>query len=471
MTYSGCRFLGLETQWKGNKDGLIVEKTGITAAYLPYASAVTNKGSYQASIPVFPIKVNGNTVDNSKLKYPLLSFRDITYFPMTWEFGVNEFGWDYRFDAKDGLVINSDNVTLAQINFAGKNAKKNNKGIPENATITKTAAYYEDTKGQIVQVSLSEPVKTKTIYQLPIWSYGQGEFVYGNLYVEKGTAYLFYHQGGATMGSDHLIQLNDDGSTAVLQNSYTRSKTFGEKRVSYWTGGAPGPGNLFIAIGDGEPKPIGNPDYLYGWAWVVSADSSGGSGSDDVYLDGEYLYILGFYMNGTKEETNGIYRVNIKTNETVRMSRYEALSFQKEGDYLYYQHQGALYKISLKDGSEEFVRQMVQLPNYAEKFAVLGGIVYWQDGLNHNLYSGEGVNLNFGAALEGVKLSGNIDEYLICTFQETELSKYRIMVFDKAGNVVFKTSDTAQIGDVDIVGKTIYFYNTSTGTACKGILN
>lgn len=470
MTYGDCRFLGLETQWKGNAEGLIVEKTGITAAYLPYSSSSANNGSYKASVPAFPIEVNGKAVDNSKQKYPLISFRDITYFPMTWEFGVNEFGWDYSFSTKDGLVIKSDNIKLEQKSFARGSIKKNSSGVADNAAVTQNYVYYEDTNGGIIQAPLSDPSKTKSVYQLPVWSYGQGEFVYSNLYVEKGAAYLSYHQGGAVMGSDFLIRLNDDGSTTQLQNSYTRTKTFGDKSFAYWTGGAPGAGNLSMKTGGGEFTPLGDPDYIYGWAWASNESSSGGSGSDDVYLDGENLYILAFDMKAGLGETNGIYKVNINTNATTRVSAREAMAFQMEGEYLYYQNEGALYRISLRDGSETFVKQLVQLPGGVSKLAVLGGRAYWQDALNHNLYDADGKNVNFPAALEDMRLAGDQNEYLVCTFQETAESKYRIMVFDKSGNAVFKTSDTAQCSDIDIHSKTIYFYNSTTGTACSGQL-
>ena len=37
-------------------------------------------------------------------------FRDITYFPLTWRFAVEEFGWNYSFDNKAGLRITADNL-------------------------------------------------------------------------------------------------------------------------------------------------------------------------------------------------------------------------------------------------------------------------------------------------------------------------------------------------------------------------
>ena len=49
----------------------------------------------------------GKAIDNKKEEYPLLVFRDITYFPLTWRFAVDEFGWNYTFDSTKGLNITS----------------------------------------------------------------------------------------------------------------------------------------------------------------------------------------------------------------------------------------------------------------------------------------------------------------------------------------------------------------------------
>ena len=465
MTYNDCRVLGLETQWKGNGEGLVIEKTGITAAYLAYPSLTTNRGSYKATVATFPIKVNGKVVDNSKQQYPILSFRDITYFPMTWEFGVNEFGWDYSFSPREGLIIKSDNPKLEQTSFGGSDVLKDDDGKISSITVTKKYIYYQGKRGQIIQAPLLDPTKTKTVYQLPTYDV----LYYVRLYVENGEAHLFYHTGGAIMGADHIFRLNDDGSTTELQNGYNRVKAFGDEVFTYWTGHTPGSGNLFRKVGE-EDIPVGDRDYLYGWSWRVESDGMGGSGSNDVVLDGENLYILAFNRSEGATEKNGIYRVNINTNKTVRMSGHEAMGFQQEGDYLYYVSEGALYRIFMKDGNEELVKRLTQLSDEIPSFAVINEKVYWEKAENEGLYDDDGKNVNDGAVLEGMRIAGDQNEYLICTFEETELSKYRIMIFDKSGVVVFKTSDTTRIDSIDIAGATVTFANWTTGTICSARL-
>ena len=112
MTYYDSRFMGLETAWDSST-GLKIIKTGANWSYEKYESIIKNSSSYYAQIAQFKITVNGKTIDNSKEKYPVLLFKNITYLPLTWKFAVEEFGWEYSFDNKNGLVLNSTDSSPA----------------------------------------------------------------------------------------------------------------------------------------------------------------------------------------------------------------------------------------------------------------------------------------------------------------------------------------------------------------------
>ena len=71
MTYYDCRFLGIESTWKGSGEGLYITATGVSGAYDAYKGTAKNKRSYRVSIPTFPITVNGVKVDNSKEEYQI----------------------------------------------------------------------------------------------------------------------------------------------------------------------------------------------------------------------------------------------------------------------------------------------------------------------------------------------------------------------------------------------------------------
>ncbi len=124
MTWHYCRMLGVTTDWN-DETGLRVEKANATAEPIEYQRADNARELY-AVLPKYDIFVNGKKIENDSEEYPLLNFRNVTYFPLTWDFIINEFGWNYTFDSENGLVINS----------AQENDKK------ENLDNFRTVGYY-----------------------------------------------------------------------------------------------------------------------------------------------------------------------------------------------------------------------------------------------------------------------------------------------------------------------------------------
>lgn len=111
MTYYDARLLGLSTAWDNNSGlsvaplSFIPDAQTAQSQYKSYTTDKSNQKSYTASVAQFKIKVSGQEVDNAKEEYPLLVFRDVTYFPLTWHYAVTTFGWKYNFNMTDGLTI------------------------------------------------------------------------------------------------------------------------------------------------------------------------------------------------------------------------------------------------------------------------------------------------------------------------------------------------------------------------------
>lgn len=112
MTYYDCKLLGLSKVWT-REDGLAIEKndTGLSQ-YIREVQSTKNTKTQQAQIAEGPIMVNGKVFYNGSEPYPILSFRDVAYFPLTWRFAVVEFGWDYEFDSDVGLIISNPNAVF-----------------------------------------------------------------------------------------------------------------------------------------------------------------------------------------------------------------------------------------------------------------------------------------------------------------------------------------------------------------------
>lgn len=483
MTYSDCRYLGIESTWKGDKEGLMVDTTGVTAAYNPYTSSSRNGRSYIAQIPSFPIKVNGKAIENSKEEYPLLSFRNITYFPMTWKYGVDEFGWDYKFDGKNGLVIRSKNIQLQQIKLPNDRGKENEysdfAGKKSICVLVKKGyVYYDNNNGAIVQASLSDTSKTKKIYQLEKDIYSGENYRFHKLYEENGKPMLYFHSGGATMGSDYRIELNNDGTTNQIQDSYYQTTAIGDKLFRYFAGPMPGPGNLSMqkkGSSESEVVRLGSPDYWYYGLTLLG-------GIRELFLIGNQLYVRAAKVTSRSEEgkiklaNTAVYKVNTDTNEVIKVSKTQGdvSMAQIEGDYLYYLSRSKsgddVYKVSLKDGVESHVGKLEGIPEYVEdnSFAIMGGKPYFakEDMQLYTLEKNE--SLNPKAELTGMNVTGSKGEYLVCTFKETANAKYRIMVFNQSGEVVFKTSDCGS--NVVIERDNVFFYNITTEKVCSGKL-
>lgn len=116
MTWNDARFLGLETIWSPEA-GLEIKKRKVTALYAPDKTPRRNTSSHSAKIVTSAIKINNKAIDNAEEQYPLLRFRNVTYFPLTWRFAHDEFGWDYNWDSSDGLRITSHNPQLQAANL------------------------------------------------------------------------------------------------------------------------------------------------------------------------------------------------------------------------------------------------------------------------------------------------------------------------------------------------------------------
>ncbi|HEX2924908.1 MAG TPA: hypothetical protein VHP38_01385, partial [Ruminiclostridium sp.] len=96
MTWNYTQALALDTNWNSDT-GFVVRKTDNKAAKLNIDYGTPASKLY-AKQPDFNVFVNDNWVDNSNEEYPVLVLNDVTYFPMTWKYAVEEFGLTIKFE-------------------------------------------------------------------------------------------------------------------------------------------------------------------------------------------------------------------------------------------------------------------------------------------------------------------------------------------------------------------------------------
>ncbi len=90
MTYEYCRALNLTSSWTGSELFIAFNPS---QGEIPTYKTVKNSKYNSATLPTYPIYINGKQIDNTKEEYPLLNFRGVTYFPMTWHYATEEFNW------------------------------------------------------------------------------------------------------------------------------------------------------------------------------------------------------------------------------------------------------------------------------------------------------------------------------------------------------------------------------------------
>lgn len=106
LTWDYAHTLSLEYTWS-DSEGLHINSRGKMYQERPsFDSQGSNKRStYTAEIVSYPVFVNDKLIDNVSEEYPLLSFRDITYFPMTWRFMHDEFHMNLFWNPNDGFAV------------------------------------------------------------------------------------------------------------------------------------------------------------------------------------------------------------------------------------------------------------------------------------------------------------------------------------------------------------------------------
>lgn len=104
LTYTGSRNAGITADFTF-EHGLVINRSDDVGAYPFEITEVRNPDELYANIASGAIIINGIRMYNPVREYPFLIFRDITYFPLTWDLAKVRFGWSYHFDGIKGLAI------------------------------------------------------------------------------------------------------------------------------------------------------------------------------------------------------------------------------------------------------------------------------------------------------------------------------------------------------------------------------
>ena len=113
MTYHLSRFMGVETDWNNASKSLNITAGGAQSAYVAEPGKAP-RGSVSVTLPSYKVYINSalsNDVDDT---WPIFNYNGVTYFPLTFRYAYESFGWGYQWDAENGLRIDTTSAPARQ---------------------------------------------------------------------------------------------------------------------------------------------------------------------------------------------------------------------------------------------------------------------------------------------------------------------------------------------------------------------
>ena len=221
----------------------------------PYASntssvstAVVNTDEKKAVITTGTVKINGNKVKNSELKYPLISHNDITYFPLTYR---NKVSLGLTSETKNGSIYfttgNSASYTadIAGTSSPGKNitATQTDYGVYINGS-----SYVYDTSWPLL--------KYNDIVYIPMtYSFAQALDLSISWSQETGLS-VSSKNASAPVGTQSATQATQPKPVQAKPIQQTATKTALNKNSTYVVYGLDGQGKILGEISSNFNSPF-----------------------------------------------------------------------------------------------------------------------------------------------------------------------------------------------------------------------
>ena len=456
LTYDDSRFLGLETGWT-EVTGLTVERTNVSAVYKE-ALTGSNSRSLKARTVDFPVTVNGEKAQADGT-YPFLSFRGVTYIPLTWHYCTELFGWEQHFEAKAGLVITASNPQINGIRQ--KHAIWQRDASWKQPLLLAAGQLWVQDGQEIVTMPLTAPEKRTVLKEIAMETTAWGSSVPKGKFEQVGEA-SYFTEGG--LNGQRYLLLPDGKWEKIAQDVYK----MGNWEITLVTIDWNITGNLTIrSLQSGHTVAA---DTRYHYHTNLSEH-----GNQQLIQSGDRLYLIAEYPQAPKGTM--ICQVELATGETTVIGYGGELVL--DGGWLYYvgyddaRGRDAYYLYSLASGLTEQVpvdHQMYDMA-LANVYTVLQGQLYYSDltqsflepptGLteqeqkqynikrwqaNHSgdgdLYrQGETTSLNPSGQVLELAQAGDYVYAIFTPREELATAPYRLMIFDRKGKAVFKTTD------------------------------
>jgi len=335
------------------------------------------------------------------------------------------FSWSYSFDSGSGQNINSQNVVPQELKL--KDYMPGGDFIIDGENI-----YYAGNNGAVYITPINNLENCKKIYETPLnETYGpEGSHAYPYFKIIEGKLYFTYHVGGAVMGTSYEVEIYDDA---------TVSETI---RLQSYSAGGPGKEIIDGYAMDWSLKSeVGSILYRYFWDCTTRYETE------------EFDYVIAYNVN--TNDYMGICKLNKNTNTvspvTDRTMPIERFKY-REGN-IYFISNGDLYSFTVGEDIVKTVNDMTDVN--IDSYEVLNENIYYVKRKDLKIYiAGVIEPLNSGETAQGIVLLG---DYVMLQFNSTIPNSYRTIIYDRAGNQVFKS--TAHMNVIHDYSDTIVYYD------------
>ena len=166
MTYHLSRFMGVETDWNNASKSLNITAGGAQSAYVAEPGKAP-RGSVSVTLPSYKVYINSalsNDVDDT---WPIFNYNGVTYFPLTFRYAYESFGWGYQWDAENGLRIDTTSAPARLPTEPNTGDTALDKRSRFSITATPQAANTAARSKAAAKRRVSTPYSTSTTAQTP----------------------------------------------------------------------------------------------------------------------------------------------------------------------------------------------------------------------------------------------------------------------------------------------------------------
>ena len=461
LTYDDSRFLGLETRW-AEETGLSVERTDIANVYKSGDQA-NNGRRLRAQTVDFAVTVNGEKAQADGT-YPFLNFRGVTYIPLTWHYCTELFGWEQHFEAKAGLAITASNPQIQTI--------APEKGFGDLMLMGKRLWAVDERT--VITLLLDQPEQRTVLRAI---SSSDGDSGEGQEFVQferRGDErYAVLDVYGRPESIESHYRLLADGTwepdKAAADHYLVR---WDDIVVSIAYSEADKISHLYVQKGEEPKRQVGDAAYRYRpFYWPIG-------GEEYLLRRGGEVVLLADDERTASAARDMLCLVDLESGKTTVLADKVRAAAVDGADIYYRQYDGDmdmayLYRIR-GNGAPERLTLKQTYSGYAGEFAALGGKLYYSDNARvsapmfagpfdeeeqkavqaaydrwQELLTGTYELYRLGET-ESLAPGGEVlmlrreEDYVWCELtdgQQPPAAPYRFMVFDRAGQVVFKTTD------------------------------